>query len=79
VLSAGTDGIDGNSLAAERWRTERHSRARPRRGLRRRIFFKRSDAHSFFARLGDEIVHRPTGKQPAGFEDFALGLGARAG
>lgn len=61
VLSAGTDGIDGNSLAAGAVADgETFSRA-AEAGIAAEDFFKRSDAHSFFARLGDEIVTGPTG------------------
>lgn len=61
VLSAGTDGIDGNSAAAgavadgqtlERARTA---------GLDPEQYFRRSDAFTFFERLKDAIVTGPTG------------------
>jgi glycerate 2-kinase len=61
VLSAGTDGIDGNSLAAgavadgETW-----SRAHAA-GLDVVDFLRRSDAYGFFDLLEDTIVTGPTG------------------
>ena len=59
VLSAGTDGIDGNSPAAgavadgESW-----TRAV---GLEPMDYFRRSDAHTFFKKLGDAVETGPTG------------------
>ncbi len=61
VLSAGTDGIDGNSTAAGRWRTARRSRGRLRLELKPQDFQRRSDAYNFFAQLGDAVVTGPTG------------------
>lgn len=61
VLSAGTDGIDGNSPAAGAvadGESLDHARAA---GLDPSDFFRRSDAYSFFARLGDAVVTGPTG------------------
>ena len=61
VLSAGTDGIDGNSPAAgavadgETW-----SRAHAA-GLDVVDFLRRSDAYGFFDLLEDTIVTGPTG------------------
>jgi hydroxypyruvate reductase len=61
VLSAGTDGIDGNSPGAgavadgETW-----GRAKAI-GMDSREAFQRSDAYNFFAPLGDTIVTGPTG------------------
>lgn len=61
VLSAGTDGVDGNSSAAgavadgttlERARTAK---------MEPRDFFQRSDAFTFFDQLGDAIITGPTG------------------
>jgi glycerate 2-kinase len=61
VLSAGTDGIDGNSPAAGAAADgETFARARAA-GLDPRDFLRRSDAHNFFAQLGDAIVTGPTG------------------
>jgi glycerate 2-kinase len=61
VLSAGTDGIDGNSSAAGAVADgETLSRAQAA-GLDMADFFRRSDAYNFFARLGDAIITGPTG------------------
>jgi glycerate 2-kinase len=61
VLSAGTDGIDGNSPAAGAVADgESLSRAKSA-GLDATDYFRRSDAYNFFARLGDAIVTGPTG------------------
>jgi len=61
VLSAGTDGIDGNSSAAGAV-ADGDTLARARAaGLDPSDFFKRSDAYNFFAALGDAVVTGPTG------------------
>jgi glycerate 2-kinase len=61
VLSAGTDGIDGNSPAAGAVADgETFARAQ-KAGLNVEDFMRRSDAYSFFERLGDAIVTGPTG------------------
>ena len=61
VLSAGTDGIDGNSPAAGAVADgETLARARAA-GLDPRDAFRRSDAHTFFARLDDAVLTGPTG------------------
>jgi hydroxypyruvate reductase len=61
VLSAGTDGVDGNSPAAGAVADgESFFRAR-NAGLDPQDFFRRSDSSSFFAALGDSIVTGPTG------------------
>jgi hydroxypyruvate reductase len=61
VLSAGTDGIDGNSPAAGATadgETLSHAQAL---GLEPGDFMKRSDAYVFFDRLRDTVVTGPTG------------------
>lgn len=61
VLSGGTDGVDGNSRAAGAvadGATLERARAA---GLDPRDFYRRSDSHSFFARLDDAILTGPTG------------------
>ena len=61
VLSAGTDGIDGNSPAAGAvadGRTLERARAAK---TDPRDYFQRSDAFTFFERLGDAILTGPTG------------------
>jgi glycerate 2-kinase len=61
VLSAGTDGIDGNSSAAGAVADgETLSRAQAA-GLDAKTFLARSDAYTFFDRLNDAIVTGPTG------------------
>jgi glycerate 2-kinase len=61
VLSAGTDGIDGNSPAAGAV-ADGESLARAKAaGLEPADFLHRSDAYNFFARLRDAIVTGPTG------------------
>jgi len=61
VLSAGTDGIDGNSPAAGAVADgESLTRARSM-GLEPAEAFRRSDAFSFFSKLEDAVVTGPTG------------------
>ena len=61
VLSAGTDGIDGNSPAAGAVADgETLARAKSL-GLDPRSAFRQSDAYSFFSKLDDTIVTGPTG------------------
>ncbi|MDE3170049.1 MAG: DUF4147 domain-containing protein [Acidobacteriota bacterium] len=61
VLSAGTDGIDGNSPAAGAV-ANGGSAARARDAkLDPRESASRSDSHTFFSRLGDAIMIGPTG------------------
>jgi glycerate 2-kinase len=61
VLSAGTDGIDGNSPASGAVADgETVERARAA-GLDREKAFRESDAYTFFEKLGDAIVTGPTG------------------
>ena len=61
VLSAGTDGIDGNSPAAGAvadGETVKRGRAA---GLDAAMAFRESDAYTFFATLDDAMVTGPTG------------------
>jgi hydroxypyruvate reductase len=61
VLSAGTDGIDGNSPAAGAV-ADGDTLARAREaGMVPGAFFQQSDAYTFFSRLGDAIMTGPTG------------------
>jgi glycerate 2-kinase len=61
VLSAGTDGIDGNSPAAGAL-ADGDSLARAQAaGLDPADYFRSSDSYTFFARLGDAILTGPTG------------------
>jgi hydroxypyruvate reductase len=61
VLSAGTDGIDGNSPAAGAIATEETVNRARKLGLDPADFLERSDAYGFFDALGDPIVTGPTG------------------
>jgi glycerate 2-kinase len=61
VLSAGTDGMDGNSLAAGAVADgETLARAKTL-GLDPAEAFRQSDAYTFFEKLGDALVTGPTG------------------
>jgi glycerate 2-kinase len=61
VLSAGTDGIDGNSPGAGAVADGMTSARAEAAGMKATEFFERSDAFTFFERLGDTIVTGPTG------------------
>jgi len=61
VLSAGTDGIDGNSPAAGAIADGATVSRAQGLGLDLADFQRRSDSYNFFARLGDTIVTGPTG------------------
>jgi hydroxypyruvate reductase len=61
VLSAGTDGIDGNSPAAGAIANGETILRADALGLVAADFQRRSDSYNFFARLGDTIVTGPTG------------------
>ena len=61
VLSAGTDGIDGNSPAAGGVADGDTLSRGANAGLDAAEYFRRSDAHTYFAGLGDAIVIGPTG------------------
>ncbi len=61
VLSAGTDGIDGNSPAAGAVADGETMERAKAAGLDREKAFRESDAYTFFERLGDAIVTGPTG------------------
>lgn len=61
VLSAGTDGIDGNSSAAGAVADGESLSCAKDAGLDPADFLHRSDAYRFFAPLGDAIVTGPTG------------------
>jgi glycerate 2-kinase len=61
VLSAGTDGIDGNSPASGAVADGATMAKAAAIGMEPADFFRRCDAHSFFARLGDAIITGPTG------------------
>jgi glycerate 2-kinase len=61
VLSAGTDGIDGNSKAAGAVADGETLARAERSGMDWRKYLAGSDAYSFFAKLDDAIVTGPTG------------------
>ncbi len=61
VLSAGTDGIDGNSEAAGAVADGETAERAREAGLDPRDFQRRSDSHTFFSKLGDAIFTGPTG------------------
>ena len=61
VLSAGTDGIDGNSPAAGAVADGETLARALAAGVHPGDFYARSDAYNFFARLDDAIVTGPTG------------------
>ncbi len=61
ILSAGTDGIDGNSPAAGAIADETTIQRAQDLGLTAHEYLARSDSYSFFERLGDLIVTGPTG------------------
>jgi glycerate 2-kinase len=61
VLSAGTDGIDGNSPAAGAVADGETLARALAVGLDPRDAFQRSDAYTFFNRLDDAIIIGPTG------------------
>lgn len=61
VLSAGTDGVDGNSPAAGAVADGETLARAITAGLNVRAAFERSDAYTFFQRLDDAVVTGPTG------------------
>jgi glycerate 2-kinase len=61
VLSAGTDGIDGNSKAAGAVADGETAAKARAAGLDPRDFQRRSDSHNFFAKLGGAVLTGPTG------------------
>jgi len=61
ALSAGTDGIDGNSPAAGAIVDSTSIKRARRIGLDPADFLNRSDSYSFFVALGDTITTGPTG------------------
>ena len=61
VLSAGTDGIDGNSPAAGAVADETTIERAQALGLDAAEYLAHSDSYTFFERLNDLIVTGPTG------------------
>lgn len=76
VLSAGTDGVDGNSPAAGAVADGQSSARARAAGLEPADFFRRSDAYSFFRVLGDAVETGPTGNN---LRDLRILLAAPAG
>jgi glycerate 2-kinase len=73
VLSAGTDGIDGNSPAAGAVADGETLTRAQAAGLDPRDAFKRSDAYTFFNKLDDAIITGPTGNN---LRDFRVLIAA---
>ena len=69
VLSAGTDGIDGNSPAAGAVADGETLARAHAAGLDPRDSYRQSDAYNFFAQLDDAIVTGPTGNN---FRDLRI-------
>jgi glycerate 2-kinase len=61
VISAGTDGIDGNSPAAGAVADGGTLARAALLGMPARLYFERSDSYRFFSRLDDAVVTGPTG------------------
>ena len=61
VLSAGTDGVDGNSSGAGAVADGETLRRSREADLDWRDSFQRSDAFTFFSKLGDAVLTGPTG------------------
>lgn len=61
VLSAGTDGVDGNSPAAGAVADGETLARAGAIGLNPGDYFRRSDSFTFFERLGDAVLTGPTG------------------
>ncbi len=61
VLSAGTDGIDGNSPAAGAIADETTLARARKLNLDAEQYLARSDSYTFFEQLNDLIVTGPTG------------------
>jgi hydroxypyruvate reductase len=61
ILSAGTDGIDGNSPAAGAIADETTIRRAQNLGLNAEQYLARSDSYTFFEQLNDLVITGPTG------------------
>jgi glycerate-2-kinase len=61
LLSAGTDGIDGNTLAAGAFCTELTTLIAREKGLNPAEFLQNFDSNSFFKQIGDIFQPGPTG------------------
>ena len=76
VLSAGTDGIDGNSPAAGAVADGSTYERAKRAGMEPEEYFRRSDAYKFFSYLEDAIETGPTGNN---LRDLRILICARDG
>ncbi|MDE0626466.1 MAG: DUF4147 domain-containing protein [Bryobacterales bacterium] len=74
VLSAGTDGIDGNSPAAGAIADQTTVARAGAMGMDPADFERRSDSYRFFHRLGDLIVTGPTGNNVRDLRMLVAGL-----
>jgi hydroxypyruvate reductase len=74
VLSAGTDGIDGNSTAAGAVADGETLQRAEASGMKPREYFRNSDAGTFFKKLGDGVETGPTGNN---LRDLRILLAAR--
>jgi hydroxypyruvate reductase len=61
VISAGTDGVDGNSPAAGAVADGDTLQRAREAGLDPDAYYRNSDSFGFFDRLDDALVLRPTG------------------
>jgi glycerate 2-kinase len=77
VLSAGTDGIDGNSNAAGAVADGESLERSRAAGLDPADFMRRSDSATFFDRLGDAVVTGPTGNNLRDLRIFLAEPGAQ--
>ena len=75
VLSAGTDGIDGNSPAAGAIADETTVDRARSRGMVPLDFERRSDSYRFFSRLDDLVVTGPTGNNVRDLRMLVSGYG----
>ena len=74
VLSAGTDGIDGNSTAAGAVADGETLQRAEASGMKPREYFRNGDAGTFFKKLGDGVETGPTGNN---LRDLRILLAAR--
>jgi glycerate-2-kinase len=61
IAALGTDGIDGNSIAAGAIADGGSMPRAKRKGLNPTQFLARNDSYTFFRRLGDNLITGPTG------------------
>lgn len=72
ALSAGSDGVDGNSDAAGAFLTPDTLVRAQNLGLNAQDFLNRNDSGTFFARLGDGLVTGPSGHNLNDFRAIAV-------